>query len=119
MRRIVYSLFFFDGDRQSGSYVIERNRDKLSTRKFDVGVFTQAGPEADTAPAEVSHRLFTNHHKSPETTSPNLGSRIFTHALRRTGGEIAVLATDRDLRARSCRKRICRMGIRAIEWGVK
>ena len=38
-----------------------------------------------------SHRLFTIHRKSPETTSPNLGSRSFTHALRRTGGEIAVL----------------------------
>src|SRR5260370_11033772 len=32
----------FDGDRQSGSFVIERNRDRLSTCKFDVGVFTQA-----------------------------------------------------------------------------
>jgi hypothetical protein len=47
MRRIVFSLFFFDGDRQSGTYVIERNRDKLSTRKFDVGVFTQAGRISD------------------------------------------------------------------------
>jgi hypothetical protein len=41
----LFSLFSsFDGDRQGGSFVIERNRDKLSTRKFDVGVFTQAGP---------------------------------------------------------------------------
>jgi len=38
------SLFSsFDGDCQSGSFVIQRNGDKLSTRKFDVGVFTQAG----------------------------------------------------------------------------
>src|SRR5436190_3052633 len=44
----LFSLFSsFDGDRQSGSFLIERNRDKLSTRRFDVGVFTQAGPVAD------------------------------------------------------------------------
>jgi hypothetical protein len=44
----LFSLFSsFDGDRQSGSFVIERNRDRLSTRKFDAGVFTQAGPIAD------------------------------------------------------------------------
>jgi hypothetical protein len=47
MRRIVFSLFFFRRDCQSGSFVIERNRDKLSTGKFDIGVFAQAGPEAD------------------------------------------------------------------------
>ena len=44
----LFSLFFsFDGDCQSGSFVIERNRDKLSTRKFDIGVFTQPGPIGD------------------------------------------------------------------------
>src|SRR5438445_93379 len=44
----LFSLFSsFDGDCQSGSFVIRRSRDKLSTRKFDVGVFTQAGPKAD------------------------------------------------------------------------
>jgi hypothetical protein len=38
----LFSLFSsFDGDCQSGSFLIQRNRDKLSTRKFDVGVFTQ------------------------------------------------------------------------------
>jgi hypothetical protein len=40
----LFSLFSsFDGDCQSGSFLIQRNRDKLSTRKFDVGVFTQPG----------------------------------------------------------------------------
>ena len=40
----LFSLFSsFDGDCQSGSFVIQRNRDKLSARKFDVGVFTQPG----------------------------------------------------------------------------
>src|SRR5712692_10182518 len=44
----LFSLFSsFDGDCQSGSFVIQRNRDKLSTRKFDVGVFTQPGSNAD------------------------------------------------------------------------
>ena len=46
----LFSLFSsFDGDCQSGSFVIQRNRDKLSTRKFDVGVFTQPGSLADIA----------------------------------------------------------------------
>jgi hypothetical protein len=44
----LFSLFSsFDGDCQSGSFLIQRNRDKLSTRKFDVGVFTQPGPTPD------------------------------------------------------------------------
>jgi len=44
----LFSLFSsFDGDCKSGSFVIQRNRNKLSTRKFDVGVFTQPAPKAD------------------------------------------------------------------------
>src|SRR5258707_6239181 len=44
----LFSLFSsFNGDCQSGSFLNQRNRDKLSTRKFDVGVFTQPGPRAD------------------------------------------------------------------------
>src|SRR5258707_71692 len=39
----------FDCDCQYGSFPIQRNRDKISTRKFDVGVFTQPGPIADIA----------------------------------------------------------------------
>ena len=34
----------------------------------------------------VSHSLFTKHRKLPETTSPNLGSRNLTHALRTSRG---------------------------------
>src|SRR3979411_3558504 len=37
----------FDHDGQCCSFLIQRNRDKLSTREFDVGVFTQPGPRAD------------------------------------------------------------------------
>src|SRR5258707_8233283 len=44
----LFSLFSsFDGDCQSGSFLIQRNRDKLSTRKFDVGVFTQPGSKPE------------------------------------------------------------------------
>src|ERR1700681_860316 len=44
----LFSLFSsFSGDCQSGSFVIQRNRDKLSTRKLDVGVFTQPGSFSD------------------------------------------------------------------------
>src|SRR3979409_895429 len=39
----------FDHDGQCCSFLIQRNRDKLSTRKFDVGVFTQPGPSPITA----------------------------------------------------------------------
>src|SRR5437773_401043 len=48
----LFSLFSsFDGDCQSGSFLIQRNRDRLSTRKPDVGVFTQPGSKAAlTAP---------------------------------------------------------------------
>src|SRR5258706_15841866 len=53
----LFSLFSsFDGDRQSGSFVIERNRDRLSTHKFDVGVFTQAGPISEVAWLQLSRR---------------------------------------------------------------
>ncbi|HEY4815465.1 MAG TPA: hypothetical protein VIH58_12340, partial [Chthoniobacterales bacterium] len=43
-RAELFSLFSSsDGDWQIASFLIQRNRDKLSTRKFDVGVFTQLG----------------------------------------------------------------------------
>src|ERR1022692_1686092 len=43
-RAELLSLFSsFDGACQSGSFLIPCNRDKCSTRKFDVGVFTQPG----------------------------------------------------------------------------
>jgi hypothetical protein len=46
--RTLFSPFFsFDSDCQCCSFPIQRNRDKISTRKFDVGVFTQAGHKTD------------------------------------------------------------------------
>jgi hypothetical protein len=47
-RAELFSLFSsFDGGCQSCSFLIQRNRDKLSTRKCDVGVFKQPGSKAD------------------------------------------------------------------------
>src|SRR6476619_1611490 len=57
-RAELFSLFSsFDGDCQSGSFVIQRNRDKLSTRKFDVGVFTQAGSKTEKLPLSICFPL--------------------------------------------------------------
>jgi hypothetical protein len=48
----LFSLFSsFDGDCQSGSSVIQCNRDKPSTLKFDIGVFTQPGSTTDSCTA--------------------------------------------------------------------
>ena len=44
----LFSLFSsFDGACQSGSFLIQFYRDKRSTRKFDVGVFTQPRSSGD------------------------------------------------------------------------
>src|ERR1700733_2229178 len=54
-RAELFSLFSsFDDDWQSASFLIQRNRDKLSTRKFDVGVFTQPGSKSDIAPVFIN-----------------------------------------------------------------
>jgi hypothetical protein len=37
----------FDRDCQCCSFPIQRNRDKISTCKFDIGVFTQPGSKAE------------------------------------------------------------------------
>src|SRR5229473_6632006 len=37
----------FDSDCQCCSFPIQRNRDKISTSKFNVGVFTQPGSDSD------------------------------------------------------------------------
>jgi hypothetical protein len=41
------SLSSFGGAGQSSSFLIQRIRDKRSTRKFDLGVFTEPGPTRD------------------------------------------------------------------------
>src|SRR5450759_1900930 len=48
-----FSLFSsFDGACQSGSFLIQHNRDKFSTRKLDVGVFTQPRSKPEVATLE-------------------------------------------------------------------
>src|SRR6266850_7956535 len=54
----LFSFFSsFDGDCQSGSFLIQRNRDKLSTRKFGVGVFTQPGSLTDLTALKCHFRF--------------------------------------------------------------
>src|ERR1700694_867748 len=80
----LFSLFSsFDGDCQSGSFVIQRNRDKLSTRKFDVGVFTQPGPLTDIPMR--SGCLFLTYGKSAQKgpICPSHIGRCRTHSVDR------------------------------------
>src|SRR5258705_13325372 len=60
----------FDCDCQCCSFPIQRNRDKLSTRKFDVGVFTQAGSKADLTTLKCDFRSFPN--SGPPTSELSL-----------------------------------------------
>ena len=66
------SLFSsFDGDCQSGFFVIQRNGDKLSTRKFDVGVFTQAGSNSEVPARNWEVRFaLSNGHRLPGLSGP-------------------------------------------------
>jgi hypothetical protein len=58
-RAELFSLFSsFDGACQSGSFLIQRHRDKRSTRKFDVGVFTQPGSFASHQPRAADFRSY-------------------------------------------------------------
>jgi hypothetical protein len=69
-RAELFALFSsFDDDRQSASFLIQRNRDKLSTRKFDVGVFTQPGPLPDM-------RLISLAERSLDSPAPGPSTRI-------------------------------------------
>src|ERR1700738_3554063 len=43
----------FDCDCQCCSFPIQRNRDRISTHKFDIEVFTQPGPEADSGLVKI------------------------------------------------------------------
>ena len=72
----LFSLFSsFDGDCQSGSLVIRGNRGKLSTRKFDVGVFTQAGSFPDVgAPWIDVHFTPTNRPRFARPSGPKSAS---------------------------------------------
>src|SRR5260370_39718554 len=56
----------FDGDWQSCSFPIQRNRDRISTGKFDVGVFTQPRSIASDWPRAGHFRSTPNngHHQN-------------------------------------------------------
>src|SRR5450755_3366929 len=59
-RAELFSLFSsFDGPCQSGPFLIQCNRDKHSTRKFDVGVFTRPGPGTDLGALRAAERHLT------------------------------------------------------------
>ena len=69
-RAELFSLFSSsDGDWQIASSLIERNRDKLSTRKFGVGVFTQPGSKTEVAALE-RHVRSTLHNRHRLTAPP-------------------------------------------------
>jgi hypothetical protein len=69
-RAELFSLFSSsDGDWQIASFLIQRNRDKLSTRKFDVGVFTQPGSKTEVAALE-RHVRSTLHNRHRQAAPP-------------------------------------------------
>src|SRR5258707_3409663 len=72
----LFSLFSsFDSDCQSGSFLIQRNRDKLSTRKFDVGVFTQPGSKADLTAPKSDFRFATESGLKSDITPCPFGAK--------------------------------------------
>ena len=80
------SLFSsFDGDCQSGSFLIQRNRDKLSTRKFDVGVFTQPGSKPEKLNASTCFPLFTQQRTSPRSFGMSVSRHVWTANRHRSG----------------------------------
>src|SRR6266849_5640991 len=79
----LFSLFSsFDGDCQIGSFVIQRNRDKLSKRKIDVGVFTQPRSKAVLPTLKCDFRF-----------TPVSGQRPAAPACRKSATAIAALRT--------------------------
>src|SRR5258706_14942516 len=82
----LFSLFSsFDGDRQSGSFVIERNRDRLSTRKFDVGVSTQAGSKPEKLYARICFPLYPQNRTSLNAVGMSVSCHFRTHAAQQNG----------------------------------
>src|SRR5258707_15245360 len=80
----LFSLFSsFDGDCQSGSFVIQRNRDKLSTRKFDVGVFTRPGSKPEILTASRCFPLYP----SKRTSGGRAGMSVQCQERSSAGGD--------------------------------
>jgi hypothetical protein len=76
----------FDCDCQCCSFPIQRNRDKISTRKFDVGVFTQAGPICDICRAR--------NRALPDGFNPYQSSRL-SRKLKRMSCMVSLRCTGR------------------------
>src|SRR6266851_4277506 len=94
----LFSLFSsFDGDCQSGSFVIQRNRDKLSTRKFNVGVFTQPGSKADLTAGKCDFRGRDASYLAPP-------AQIRTSPIRAYGSHLGCVTARRDILTK-CRMR--------------
>ena len=74
----LFSLFSsFDGACQSGSFLIQRNRDKRSTRKLGVGVFTQPGSKADLTALKCDFRCTPkSRHRLPERPFPKSADTV-------------------------------------------
>ena len=69
----LFSLFSsFDGACQNGSFLIQRNRDKRSTRKFGVGVFTQPRSKGEILAKSKCLPLYHQH----QTFVRNAASRL-------------------------------------------
>jgi hypothetical protein len=68
----------FDGDCQCCCFSIQRNLDKISTRKFDVGVFTQAGSFSDLGTHGAQVRSSPNSGNGKAAPGPNVSSRTPT-----------------------------------------
>src|SRR5258708_18548823 len=88
----------FDCDCQCCSFPIQRNQDKISTRKFDVGVFTQAGT-ADIVRLP-SAQVF-RHSQWTQRLGEGLRSQVFgrreNHLNREDGNESSALSSIRSV----------------------
>src|SRR5216684_4752109 len=64
----------FGDDWQSSSFPIHRNRERISTRKFEVGVFTQPGTPGPMTPGANCYGRHQTHceNESPRRMGPGL-----------------------------------------------
>jgi hypothetical protein len=75
----------FEDDCQCCSFPIQRNRDKISTRKSDVGVFTQPGSKADLKPPMIEVRSSPGSGHSSGRRLRQLCARMRPHRNGRSG----------------------------------
>src|SRR5258705_13238386 len=119
----LFSFFSsFDGDCQSGSFLIQRNRDKLSTRKFGVRVFTPPGSSTDLTAPKFDFR------SSPESGLKSdigpcpfratSGSRRIIRSPRRRAAEMTLGSQPERLRRPQIddQLQLCRLQDRQVSW---